>query len=342
MKIVIAFHHPFVLWTAPAWFAERLRQDFPGHTFIQTSGFDDLDHTLADADVLFGWSLRPAQFARAQRLRWIHSSAAAVHQLMFPELVASKIVVTNARSVHAPVVAEHALALIFALAKRLPQCVDYQRSNTWGQQAIFTEKPTVRELDGATVVLIGLGSIGREFTRRAHALGMKVLAVREHPERGTDGADQVFGRDQLLDVLPQADFVVLAAPLTPATKHIINAAALAAMRPDAYLINVGRGPLIDDDALIDALRNSADALQNIVAVPPEKPRIAGAALDVFAEEPLPPDSPYWKLSNVLITPHIAAVTEKLWERHYALVAQNLKLFLADQPLIGLVNKSKGY
>ncbi len=327
MKFVIAFHHPFVLWTAPTWLGERLRADFPGQTFFQTSSLNDLGDAIADADVLFGWSIRPEQFSRAQRLRWIHSSAAAVNQLMFPELIASDVVVTNARSVHAPVVAEHALALVLALSKRLPQCRDYQNSATWAQQAIFTDKPTVREVDGATVVLIGLGSIGREFTRRARALGMRVIAVREHPEKGNDGADEVLGRDQLRPVLGQADFVVLAAPLTPGTRHIIDTGALSAMRPDAYLVNVGRGPLIDDDALIRALSEG---------------RIGGAALDVFAEEPLPADSPYWQMKNVFITPHIAAVTEKMWERHYDLIAENLKLFLAGKPLRGIVDKSKGY
>jgi len=156
---------------------------------------------------------------------------------------------------------------------------------------------------------------------------MKVIAIREHPERGSDLADAVHSRAQLHDVLPQADFVVLAAPLTAETRHIINADALAAMRPDSYLINVSRGPLIDDDALIAALRSG---------------RIAGAALDVFAEEPLPAGSPYWALPNVLITPHTAAVTEKLWVRHFALISENLKRFLADQPLRGLVDKSRGY
>ncbi|HUS18621.1 MAG TPA: D-2-hydroxyacid dehydrogenase [Terriglobales bacterium] len=327
MKIVIAFHHPFVLWTAPAWFGDRLRADFPEHAVLQTSSYDDLGDAVSDADILLGWSIRPDQFARARRLQWIHSSAAAVHQLMFPELINSPVVVSNSRSVHAPVVAEHALALVFALAKRLPQCRDYQHSATWAQQAIFEEKPTVRELRDSTVCLIGLGSIGREFSQRARALGMRVIAVREHPEKGTGDADQVFGRDQLNHALSLADFVVLAAPLTTATHHIINAASLAAMRPHSYLINVGRGPLIDDSDLVSALREK---------------RIAGAALDVFAEEPLPASSPYWQMKNVLITPHIAAVSDKLWERQYALISENLKRFLAHQPLQGIVDKSKGY
>lgn len=327
MHIVIALHHPFTLWTAPAWLAERLRAEFPGHTFTQTSSYAELPQVVADADVLLAWSLRPEQFASAKKLKWIHSSAAAVHQLMFPELVASDVMVTNARAVHAPVVAEHALALIFALAKRLSQCRDYQAQKVWAQQLLLDQRPTPRELDGATVCLIGLGSIGREFVRRARALGMKIMAIREHPERGPDSADAVYSRAQLSQCLPQADFVVLAAPLTPETRHIIDARALAALRPDSYLINVSRGPLIDDDALVAALRSG---------------RIAGAALDVFAEEPLPPASPYWTLPNVLITPHTAAVTEKLWARHFSLISENLKRFFAGQPLLGLVDKTRGY
>lgn len=320
-------HHPFSLWTAPGWLAERLRATFPDHTFTHTASYDDLPAHLSDADILLAWSLRPDQFAQAKRLKWIHSSAAAVHQLMFPELVASDVIVTNAREVHAPVVAEHALALIFALAKRLPQCRDFQAQKVWAQQRLLDEKPTPRELDGATVCLIGLGSIGREFARRARALGMKVIAIREHPERGADLADSVHSRGQLHDILPLADFVVLAAPLTAQTRHIINAETLAAIRPDAYIINVSRGPLIDDPALIAALGSG---------------RIAGAALDVFAEEPLPAGSPYWSLPNVFITPHTAAVTVRLWERHFTLISENLKRFLAGQALRGLVDKSRGY
>jgi phosphoglycerate dehydrogenase-like enzyme len=172
-----------------------------------------------------------------------------------------------------------------------------------------------------------MGSIGREFTKGAKALGMNVIAVREHPERGSDGADRVVSREQLKDALGTADFVVLAAPLTPATKHIIDAESLRAMKLTAYIVNVSRGPLIHDEALIDALREK---------------KIAGAALDVFVEEPLPSDSPYWDMPNVLITPHTAAVTTRLWERHYQQISNNLRRFLAGQPLTGVVNKQLGY
>lgn len=327
MKVVIALHHPFALWNAPAWLAERLRSEFPDVIFAQTSSYDELGPAIVDADVLFGWSIRPDQFHQARSLKWIHSTAAAVHQLLFPEVVSSPVVVTNARSVHAPVVAEHAIALVLALAKLLPLARDFQREHIWAQQRLLDHQPTIREIAGSTVCVVGMGSIGREFTQRARALGMRVVAVREHPGRGPDGADQVFGPPQLTDALQLADFVLLATPLTAETHHLIDAAALGAMRPGAYLINVGRGPLIDDAALLAALRED---------------RLAGAALDVFGEEPLPPDSPYWSLPNVFITPHTAAVTGRLWDRHLDLMRHNLRNFLSNQPLTGLVDKARGY
>ncbi|HUQ49218.1 MAG TPA: D-2-hydroxyacid dehydrogenase [Terriglobales bacterium] len=327
MKIVIALLHPFSLWNAPSWLGERLRSTFPNLTIDQLPDFQRLSSAVTDAEILLAWSIRPEQFVQAKRLRWIHSSAAAVHQLMFPELVNSDVIVTNARQVHAPVVAEHIIASVFALAKKLPTAVRMQQRSQWGQELLWETKPAIKEVAGSTACIIGMGSIGREFTLRARALGMRVIAVREHPERGPSGADSVYGPAELKIALAQSDFVILAAPLTSSTRAIINAESLTYMRQDAYLINVGRGPLIDDASLISALRDR---------------RIAGAALDVFAEEPLTAHSPYWTLENVLITPHTAAVTEKLWERHYALIADNLSRFLANQPLLGVVDKNKGY
>jgi phosphoglycerate dehydrogenase-like enzyme len=328
MKLLIAIYHPFELWTAPAWLVERLRERFPKHNIVQLPGprYEGLEREILDADAMVGWSIRPEQFMHAEKLRWIHSPAAAVHQLMFPEMVASDVVITNAREVHGPVVAEHAVAVMFALAKRLPSAMRYQQQKIWAQKNIWEEKPTAREIAGATVCVIGMGSIGREFATRAQALGMNVIAVREHPERGGD-VNEVVGMDELEHVLPRADYVLLAAPLTKKTEHMINGARLRLMKPDAYLINVSRGPLIDDDALIAALRRK---------------RIAGAALDVFAEEPLPSDSPYWSMDNVLITPHTAAVTEKLWERHFEMISENFERFISGKPLLHVVDKRRGY
>lgn len=329
MKLLIALYHPFPLWQAPDWLATRLRVAFPQIAVMPLPGpkYEGIEREIEDADVVIAWSIKPEQFRCHRKLKWIHSPAAAVHQLMFKELVESPVLVTNAREVHGPVVAEHILAVMFALAKRLPSAMRYQRDRVWAQSKIWEESPTVRELNGATTVMLGMGTIGREFTARARALGVKVLAVREHPEKGTAGADEVFPVTQLENVLPRADYVVLGTPLTPATRGIMNAARISRMRKDAYLINVGRGPLVDDAALIAALRER---------------RIAGASLDVFVDEPLPADSTYWDLENCLVTPHIAAITEKLWERHYALITNNLKRFLGGEMLRGLVDKAKGY
>jgi phosphoglycerate dehydrogenase-like enzyme len=327
MKILIVHYHTFELWHAPAWIRERLQQEFPGHRVIQLQNYDRVPDEIADTDVFIGWSLRPEQFVAARKLRWIHSPAAAVHQLMYPELLRSSVVVTNSTGIHGPVVAEHAIAVLLALAKRLPRAMQYQAQKTWAQDQLWNERPRPREVAGATVAVVGMGSIGSEFATRARALGMKVLAVRENSGKGAGGADEVFSASAIDSVLPRADYVLLCTPVTPETTGIINAARLRLMKPDSYLINVGRGPLVEEAALLQALKDR---------------QIAGAALDVFDEEPLPSDSPFWTLDNLLITPHTAAVTERLWDRHYKLIVENMKRFLAGEPLLNQVDKSRGY
>jgi phosphoglycerate dehydrogenase-like enzyme len=328
MKLLMVVHHRFELWNAPPWFAERLRKDFPALEFVHRKSYEGVEEYLRDAEILFTFSLRAEQFKFAQKLRWIHAPTAAVHQLLFAELVGSDVVLTNAREVHGPVVAEHVIALIFALAKKIPQAATLQRKRIWGQDAIWNDGPRPREIAGATLGLIGLGNIGRAVARLAAALGMRVIAVREHAEKEKpESVTAVYAPGQLNDLLLQSDYVVVAAPLTEATRGLINADRLAAMRPDAYLINVGRGPQVDEAALADALRSR---------------RIAGAALDVFEPEPLPADSPLWELENLLITPHTAGLTEKLWQRHYALFSANLRRYFAREPLLFVVDKLKGY
>jgi phosphoglycerate dehydrogenase-like enzyme len=164
------------------------------------------------------------------------------------------VVLTNAREVHGPVVAEHVIALIFALAKKIPGSVRLQEKHIWGQQILWDELPRVREVAGATVGLVGLGSIGRAVAKSARALSMRVIAVREHPEKGREGADAVFSPAQIDEIFRQSDYVVLAAPVTASTTAIASAERLALMKPDACLINVGRGPLVDEPAIIAALR----------------------------------------------------------------------------------------
>jgi phosphoglycerate dehydrogenase-like enzyme len=327
MKLLIAVHHFFDQWNAPAWFSDRLRSEFHEVAIVHLPDYQRLDAEISDAEILMAWSIRPEQIKAAARLRWIHSPAAAVHQLMFLELIESDIVLTNAREVHGPVVAEHVIAVIFALAKKIPGSVTLQQTHIWGQQTLWDEIPRVREVAGATLGLVGLGSIGRPLLRSAKALGMRVIAVREHPEKGSEGGDAVFGPEEIDELFRRADYVVLAAPVTDRTRAIANAARLALMKPTACLINVGRGPLVDEEALAAALREK---------------KIGGAALDVFPKEPLAGDSPLWDLPNLLITPHTAALTDKLWERHYALFSENLRRYLVNQPLLAVVDKRKGY
>lgn len=328
MKLLTVLRHPFELWNSPAWLSDRIHGDFPNVEAVQRSSYDGIEDYLRDAEVVIAWSLRPEQLRVAEKLRWIHSPAAAVHQLMFPELINSDIILTNSSEVHGGVVAEHVMALVFALAKRLPQAAHFQAKREWGQEALWLGRPRPLEVAEATLGLIGLGGIGRRVAKSASGFGMRVIAVREHAQRDVpDGVQQVFPSSELDQLLAQSDYVVLATPVTPGTLRLMNAARLAKMKPDAYLINVGRGPLIDEGALVQALRER---------------KIGGAALDVFDEEPLPADSPLWGLENLFITPHIAGITEKLWERHYAFISENLRRYLKGEALLSVVDKKQGY
>ena len=256
-KLLILTYHRLELWIAPPWFAERLRREFPDLEVDQLNSYENVEHHIADVEILFGISIRPEQFLAARKLRWIHSQAAAVHQFMFPELVNSDVIITNARDVHGPVVAEQVIAMMFALAKRIPAAVRFQQKHVWGQDAFSSGRSHSRALAGATLGLVGLGSIGRNVAKHASALGMRVIAVREHPEKEKPQyVDEVLPTSKLQELLTQSDYVVLSTPVTPETKGMIGAPRLAAMKPDAFLLNVGRGPLIDEAALVEILRRA--------------------------------------------------------------------------------------
>ena len=327
MKILLAIHHRFELWNAPEWLGSRLQPDLPEHQIVQLTSLDNLANEIVDAEVLVGWQLRPEQFKAAKKLRWIHATTAAVHQLMFPDLVASDVHVTNSTEIHGPVVAEHAIALVLALAKGLPWVGRYQQQHHWGQQDLWRSFASPREIAGATLGVIGLGAIGRESVRLGKALGMRVIAVREHPERGPEGADHVLGPAELGHLLQESDYVLIAAPLTPRTETLFDDRAFDRMRRDACLLNVSRGALVDENSLVRALCER---------------KIRAAALDVFQTEPLPANSALWGIENLFITPHTAALTEKLWERHFARISENLRRYLAGKPLLGEVDKQRGY
>jgi phosphoglycerate dehydrogenase-like enzyme len=324
-KIAILLHDEFEMWRTPPWFVDKLRADFPQVEVKYSATKRDDQQALDGADVMIGWALPPEQLPAAKSLRWIYSITAAVDQFLYPELISSEIALTNAGRVHGPVVAEHAIAMLLALAKRLPSAVRYQERRKWAMEAIWNESPRPSEIRGATLTIVGLGAIGAELGAMAAALKMHVIGVREHPERG--GAHEVVGFDVLDTAIARADFVVLAAPLTERTRHLIDARRLQLFKPTAFLINVSRGALVDEAALVKALRDR---------------KIAGAALDVFEQEPLSRWSPLWKMPQVLITPHTAFLTENVWHRHYEVFAANLSRYLAGQPLEGVVDPQRGY
>jgi phosphoglycerate dehydrogenase-like enzyme len=328
MKLVIILYHRFELWRAPEWLAGRLEKDFPQLEVVNRPSYEGIDEHIRDAEIIIGWSLRPQQLASARNLRWIHSPAAAVHQLLFPELVNRDVMLTNGRDVNGPVVAEHVMALILALAKNLPQAMRFQARRFWAQEEMWNRLPRPREIAGATLGLVGVGSIGSKVAKHAAAMGMRVIAVRDNLEKPRpEGVETVLPSSKLDLLVSQSDYIALTVPVTPETRSLMDTARFARMKPDACLINVGRGPLIEEAALLTALRER---------------KIGGAALDVFEHEPLPADSPLWELENLLITPHTAGLTEKLWDRQYELISENLRRYLESRPLLAVVDKQKGY
>ena len=318
MKIIVHMPHPYSAFSASDFVAEQLRKKFPEVKFVAPSNAD-LDIEIQDADAVISGSLRPEQVSSAKKLKWIHSHWAAIHTLLFPELVNSDIILTNSTSVHAYPVAEQTIAAIFALAKRFPQIFEAQTRREWITQSLFQQRDPIIEIAGLTVGLFGLGHIGRDVAKMASGLGMRIVAVRERPEKGIDWdttgstlEHQVYGPDGLDKMLGEADFVVLAAPVTSKTKQLFNRERFQKMKQSAYLINVSRGDLIDEVAIAEALRAGV---------------FAGAALDVFDKEPLPKDSPLWDVPKLFITPHTGGLSQKIWERHLVVISANIEPFL---------------
>jgi phosphoglycerate dehydrogenase-like enzyme len=260
--------------------------------------------------------------SRAKRLRWIHSASAGVDRVATAAVRERGLLVTNARGVFSRPIAEYVVMMALAIARRLPQLLELQRERTW-------QPLRARELSELIVGIVGYGSIGVEIARLLAPFGSRILATRRHPERGAGDAPNVelYGLDQLGDILRASDIVVVAAPLTDETAGLIGAEQLAEMREDAWLINIARGRLIDEIALRRALAAGW---------------IGGAVLDVFSEEPLPPDSPLYDTPNLVITPHTSWASERVAERTVDLFVDNLRAFRAGDPMHNLVDLEAGY
>lgn len=326
-KLVICVWHPFTEWRPKPLMAETLRRRWPDMKLVHLPNYDRLEDELPDTDIFVGYSLRAKQLPYARKLRWLHSTAAGVAQLMYPELRASGILVTNPSGIFSVPIAEHTIGLMVALARNFQDCVRYQDQSRWAQQDIWDKPQHLTELNGQLLVIVGYGSIGRELAQRAKAFGMRVWGVTRSGKGDSTLAERVVPVAQLEEVLPHADFVVIAAPETPETKHLIGVVQLARMKPAARLINVARGSLLDEAALVHALETRA---------------LAGAALDVTPTEPLPPESPVWKAPNLLLTPHTSGVSDRLWERETALLVDLLERWFEGREMTNVVDLERGY
>ena len=324
MTIVVAIYSEFACWCIPDAEVDALRRMFPQHTFVRADSDDEALERIADADVVYGSRVTREQFAAAPRLRWIHSPAAGIGGMLFPEMVASPVVMTNSRGNSAVTIAEHVICVTLVLMRQLPLAWRRQAERTWAQDE-FHAGASLRTLRGARVLVVGLGSIGGETARLFHAFGAQVTGIRRNP--APQGDVTVVGPDRLHDELPHADVVVICAPQTAETTRLIGAKELAIMKPDAVLVNVSRGKLIDEAALAAAL---------------ESGRLRGAALDVFEHEPLSPDSPLWARHDVIVTPHVSGFHASYWPEATRLFAENLRRFEAGQPLANIVDKKAGY
>lgn len=304
-------------------FEEVVRRITTEHEIVIVPPNGDLLAALRGADAFFplsGHSLTREALAAGAGLKWIHLASAGVEHALFPELRERHITLTNGRGVYAVPIAEHVLGTMLALALDIPALVRRQGLREW-------RAPGTVELLSSTAVIVGLGGIGREVARRCRAFGMRVLATRGHPENPDPDADRVYAADALADILPLADWLIVSAPATPETRHIVGAAELAALPPGARLVNIARGSLVDERALIAALREG---------------RLAGAALDVFETEPLPTESPLWGMPNVIISPHNAGASPRSLQRTLDLFLENLHRFLAGEPLKNVVDMDRGY
>ena len=326
-KLVICVWHPFTFWRPQPVMPQTIRARWPEMRVLHLPNYDHLPEELPDTDIFVGYSLRAEQLTHAKKLKWIHSTAAGVAQLMYPELRDSGIVVTNPSGVFSPPMAEHTMGLLLALARNFPDSTRHQDRSHWGQQDIWDKTQHLTELSGQVLLIVGFGSIGRELAKRARAFDMRVWGVTRSGQGDTTHAEKILPVSQLEEALAHADYVVIAAPETKETRHLIGAAQIARMKPGARLINVGRGSLLDESALIHALETGA---------------LSGAALDVTSIEPLPPESPLWKTPNLFITPHTSAVSDRLWHRETALLMDLLERWFDGREMFNQVDFARGY
>ncbi len=339
-RLVLNMRDVRPIWSIPEWAAEEIRAAVPERFEVvvvnspsegRGDGGSVNPEALAaaeGAEVHLGYGFPEPLFAAAgESLRWVHSGTAGVGGALYPAMLDSEVVLTNSAGIHAEPMAETILGYILYFARGLDLALAAQREHRWDPTAFEAVDTPVHELPGSVLGLLGYGGIGRATARRAAQLGMKVLAHRRTERAPEPGVEQLTGEDGLERVLREADYLVLTLPHTPETENILDAERIATMRRGAVVINVGRGALIDEDALAGALRDGT---------------LRGAALDVFRTEPLPSDSPFWALPNVLVMPHTSPTTDRFWRREVDLIVENLRRYEAGERLLNVVDKRAGY
>ncbi len=287
------------------------------------SGREEIIARASDAEVIqAGWWFDEVLRA-APKLKWVQNGGAGVEHFMNPDFIASPVILTNAQGIYAVPIADHVMAFVLHFARGFGYFTQKQMERKWAEWG----ERNLDELNDNTLGIIGIGGIGSEVAKRAKGFGMRVIATRRKPEKRSYYADEVRGDNELNWLLAESDIVAICAPLTNRTRHLIGEEQLRSMKPTAYLINIARGGLIDEKALFKALKEG---------------EIAGAGLDVFEQEPLPADSPLWDLPNLMITPHRGGDSPRSHQRFLDLFCENLRRYLASEPLLNLVDKNEGY
>ena len=327
MNILIFTVWSVDFWRVPAQHVARLQQTFPNATFVHAMTDAEGLKAIESADVALASRLSSEMVERAERLRWVHSTAAAVGILPLKELAARGITVTNSRGIQAATIAEFVLGGVLVLARRIHLMLEAQRERRWIQNEL-THDSWPWSLHGRRMTIIGLGTIGQGVAQRAHAFGMRVTGIRRRvSEPKPPYVDRIAGPDELDDALEGCDVLVIAAPFIAATDRLIGAERLARLNRGAVVVNVARGKIIDQSALIASLQIR---------------HLGGAVLDVFEHEPLDPASPLWSLPNVIISPHVSGVRPDHWDDVVDLFSENLRRFETGETLLNRVDLSAGY
>ena len=327
-RLIVYLPHRQPIWRLPEGYLEKIRRRAVKRFDLEIPMDEEAFlRILPGAEVLFAWGLARRHVDKADALRWLHTPLAGVDRVLNPDLVKSPIRVTSSRGVNSVAVAEHTLGLILAMTRGIADSVRARDEKRWAQQDLYGRQPPLDELHGKLLGILGLGDIGRQLAVRARALGMRVWGLVRTARPAPDCVDRLLAAGKEDTLLRESDVLVLAVPLTRATHGLIGERQLRSMKHSALLVNIGRGELVQESALVRALREGW---------------IAGAGLDVFAREPLPPASPLWSLPQVVMTPHVAGTHPQYMARSADLFLQNLKRYLAGEPLINQVDKQAGY